>query len=742
MNCVVLLRLILSTLTILLTAGLCAQPQGASPSQNLDSPAVQSTAEARRYYADFALNEQGDPVLGLAVFTNIQAAACIRCHTTDGSSGKAGPELFAIADKFSRADLIKSILEPSASIAVGYDTTVLEINGDEEYQGIIKQATDSWIELMGWDASVTRVAVADITARRTSTSSFMPAALETVMSPRDFANLVAYLQTLHQPTNSMAAGASLARRIPIASRTVGLEPFLGAELHLDHPVWFGQVPGQTNRYVVLEHGGRSWLIEDIGNHFEKLTLVDLSKVVRVGGATGLLGFAFHPEFQSNRRYYLKYQVLEDGVIHTRLVERKFADDFRGDAGEPERELLKIRSVTQDHNGGCIAFGPDGFLYFGMGDTGPQRDPQGHGQDMNTLLGKLIRVDVDRTEGGRPYGIPASNPFVNLPEARPEIWACGFREPWRFSFDPLTGDLWVGDVGQDQFEEVTMVRAGENHGWNVYEGFAPFSERYRSARATCIPPVFSYSHRDGVSVTGGFVYRGQQAPAMVGQYILADFESRRIWALTQTNRSLQTVVEIGRAPTRAVSFGVDHAGEIYLVGYDDGIIYHLNLSTVDPAPVETRVIAETSEHSPVRWRYTTRAPAENWFTPEYDDARWNYGPGGFGTRGTPGAVLRTEWNSSDIWLRREFALGDELAGGVATNSLSLRLHHDEDAVVYLNGVQAARLPRWTSGYVEVDVSPEATRTLHMGRNVMAIHCRQNNGGQYIDAGLIELVRGKL
>ena len=297
---------------------------------------------------------------------------------------------------------------------------------------------------------------------------------------------------------------------------------------------------------------------------------------------------------------------------------------------------------------------------------------------------------------------------------------------------------MGDVGQDRVEEVAIVRAGENHGWNVMEGFTPFSNQYRRDDAKYVPPVFAYSHRMGVSVTAGHVYRGQRAPAMVGRHICGDFESRRLWALAQTNRVLTSVVEIGRAPTRIASFAEDGEGELYLVGYDLGIIYRVNLATVDPTPLQTRVLAETSEREPVRWRYSLQLPAGDWFRPEFNDASWTNAPGGFGTRDTPGAVVRTEWRTRDIWLRRTFDVSTN-AMLASAHSIALRLHHDEDTEVYLNGVEAARLPRWTSGYTEVPISPEAARTLRAGTNVMAIHCRQNSGGQYIDAGLLELIR---
>lgn len=689
-----------------------------------------------RQYRDFAMGRAGEAGRGRELFNNGQRALCAMCHSVDGTSDKAGPDLSTIGDKFPRRGLVDAILEPSAAIAIGYGTTIVETNGGEASAGVIKQSTDAWLELKGVDGQPVRIAKSDIKEQRTSEVSLMPPGLAAGLTLEEFADLIAYLESLRQSANAFAAAPGMPSQIPVAAHAVELQPFFSSEVRLKRPVWFGEVPGFTNRFVVLEHGGVSWIIERTAAGDTQRALVDLSGTVRVGGATGLLGLAFHPKFQENRKYYLKYQIVEDGRISTLLVERQFAADFKSDSGEPPRQLLKIPSVTQDHNGGCIEFGPDGFLYLGMGDTGPQRDPQGHGQDLNLLLGKILRIDVERQDGELAYAIPTGNPFRNTAGARPEIWAYGFREPWRFSFDRATGDFWVGDVGQDQIEEVAIVRAGENHGWNVFEGFTPYSNRYRRDDAKYVPPVFAYAHREGVSITAGYVYRGQRAPQMQGRHICGDFESRRMWALSQTDRALTSVVEIGRAPTRIVSFGEDSAGEIYLVGYDLGIIYRMNLAAVDPTPLETRILADTSEREPVRWRYSLEAPADDWFRPEFNDASWMSAPGGFGSRGTPGAVVRTEWRTRDIWLRREFHIPTDTP---ATESLALRLHHDEDTEVYLNGIEAARLPRWTSGYIEVPINAEAAQSLRAGKNVMAIHCRQNGGGQYIDAGLIQFVR---
>jgi glucose/arabinose dehydrogenase len=286
--------------------------------------------------------------------------------------------------------------------------------------------------------------------------------------------------------------------------------------------------------------------------------------------------AFHPKCRENRKYYLKYQVFEEGKVATIIVEKQFAADFKRDSGQPPRRLLKIVSVAEDHSGGWLEFGPDGFLYFAMGDTGPHHDPNGHAQNLQLLLGKMMRIDVDRREDGKAYAIPADNPFRGRADARPEIWASGFRNPWRFSFDSLTGDLWLADVGQDRVEEVDIVRRGENYGWNVYEAFEPFSNQYRKAERNYAPPVFAYKRKYGNSITGGYVYRGDKQSSFYGVYLCGDYTSKRIFGLTQDNGTLKAVRQIGTIPQGLASFGMDEAGQIYAVGFE-GMIYRLDFS---------------------------------------------------------------------------------------------------------------------------------------------------------------------
>jgi putative heme-binding domain-containing protein len=695
------------------------------------APSVIQNSESRRTeYRKFAVEHSGDAPRGKLVFANEQKTACATCHTTDGTGGRVGPDLSSIGGKFPREELTKALLEPSSTIAIGYGTTVVEKKSGEEIQGVIKQATDNWIELMQADGKLVRIEAKDIERQKTGALSLMPEGIEAGLSHEEFADLIAYLESLK---GSGAAMAGMPDPIPRAVKAATFQPLFRENTRFDHPVWLSQFPSQTNRYVVLEHFGTSWIVEQGDSADKKSILVDLKGRVRVGGATGLLGFALHPKFPQNRNYYLKYQIIENDRISTIIDERQFAPDLKSDSGSPARQLLKIPAFTQDHNGGCIAFGPDGFLYIGMGDSGPQQDPQGHGQDLNLLVGKILRIDVDQTEKDWSYAIPTDNPFRTAANTRPEIWAYGFREPWRFNFDPATGDLWVGDVGQDTFEEVGIVRAGENHGWNVYEGVNPFSEKFRRNNATYIPPVLSYPHRRGVSVTGGYVYRGRRAPKLEGWYIFGDFERRQVWAVTQTNRTLSAAVEIGVAPSRIVSFAQTSDNELCLVGYDDGRIHKLDLSSVDPTPVQTRVLVDTAESKPIEWRFTLAPPPATWMKSDFDDSHWTKAPAGFGTQGTPGGTVRTEWRSNDIWLRRTFAL--EKSAGTA---LQLRLHHDEDADVFLNGVEAAKVPGYTTGYIDVAINPEAVHSLHSGTNVIAIHCRQTSGGQYIDAGIVEEV----
>jgi len=544
------------------------------------APARPPSLEA---YRKQATTKEGDVTRGAKLFADDQKLACAKCHSIDGSASKAGPDLFATGDKFGRRDLVDAVLVPSAVISPGYGTVIVETKAGDEFQGILKQSTATGVQLMGADGKLVSIATADIKEQRGSSLSLMPEGLHEGLSRQEFTDLIEFLTTLRQPESTLVSNHGMPAVIPQLAKPVTARPFFSQELKLPREkvqiglTAFHQLPGASNVFLVLHQKGIIWRMEKTATSEDKTVFADLTgEVFYQRGPNGLQDLVFHPRFRENRKYYLQYQVFEEGKVATVVVEKTFATDFEGDSGQPPRRILKIVSVAEDHSGGCLQFGPDGYLYIVMGDTGPHNDPNGHAQNLQLLLGKLLRIDVDRTEGDLGYAIPKDNPFVGRADARPEIWAYGLRNPWRFSFDRLTGDLWLADVGQDREEEVAIVRRGENHGWNVYEGFEPFSNQYRVEGRTFTPPIFAYKRKYGISITGGFVYRDDKQSSFYGVYVCGDYASKRIFGVTQENGKLKAARQIGTLPQGLVSFGTDEAGHIYAVGYE-GMIYQLNFS---------------------------------------------------------------------------------------------------------------------------------------------------------------------
>lgn len=553
-----------------------------SPELSTGAPAPARTPSLDAY-RKHALTHEGDVARGAKLFADEQRLACAKCHSIDGTASKAGPDLFAVGDKFGRRDLVDALLLPSATISPGYGTLIIETKAGDQFQGILKQANDRGLQLMGADGKLVSIAAADIKERRGSTISLMPDGLQNGVSLQEFTDLTEYLTTLKQPESTLASNHGMPELIPELAKPVIARPFFSQQLKLPRAkvetglTALHQVPGLSNVFLVLHQKGMIWMMEKTPAGEEKNVFADLtSEVFSDRGPNGLLDVVFHPKFRQNRTYYLDYQVFEEGKVTTIIVEKKFAAGFKRDSGEPPRRVLKIVSVAEDHSGGCLQFGPDGFLYIVMGDTGPHNDPNGHAQNLQLLLGKLLRIDVDGRENGKAYAIPADNPFRGRSDARPEIWAYGFRNPWRFCFDGVTGDLWLADVGQDRVEEVDIVHRGENYGWNVYEGFEPFSNQYRVEGRTFTPPVFAYRRKYGNSITGGYVYRGDKQSSFYGVYLCGDYTSKRIFGVRQENGTLKTVRQIGTIPQQLVSFGTDEGGHIYAVGYE-GMVYQLDFS---------------------------------------------------------------------------------------------------------------------------------------------------------------------
>jgi glucose/arabinose dehydrogenase len=279
---------------------------------------------------------------------------------------------------------------------------------------------------------------------------------------------------------------------------------------------------------------------------------------------GLLGFAFHPNFKENGQFFVYYSA--EGSPRKSHVSRfqVSADDPNKADPKSETVVMAIDQPYGNHNGGSIAFGPDGYLYIGLGDGGSGNDPLGNGQNLETLLGSILRIDVDHTSNGKNYAIPADNPFVNRAKAQPEIYAYGLRNVWRLGFDPKTGTLYAGEVGQDLWEEINIIKKGGNYGWSVREGTRNFGNRPETAKETPIDPIWEYDHGVGRSITGGVVYRGKRLPELEGMYVYADFVSGKIWVLKYDEESGKVVrnLQISAGGIPVMSFGTDEDGELY------------------------------------------------------------------------------------------------------------------------------------------------------------------------------------
>ncbi len=536
-------------------------------------------------YRDRALRQEGDPARGKTIFHD-DRSACSQCHTVDGSGTNAGPDLSVAGNKFSRADLIRSVIEPSSSIMMGYATTIVKTKAGAKIIGVIKTASEDEIVIAGVGDVRETIPIEDLASRETSKLSLMPPGLHTGLKVEEFIDLIAYLESLKLAESEMENTRGTPKVIPRLKESVTLYPFTSPSHGLHKPVWFEEHPVIDDVYIVAEQERATLsLIDKTGETEAKTLFVNIRPEVYVQPNEGLLGVAFHPNFIENRRYFMMHEIMDNGTERgMAIVERRASEDYRSDAAPelPSKRILRIHATTEVHHGGGIDFGPDDYLYIGMGDGGPQEDPLGHGQDLGTLEGKLLRIDVDNKDANLEYAIPDSNPFAESkdPNVRREIYAYGLRQAWRFSFDEANDELWIGDVGQNRFEEITIVRPGENHGWNVYEGFELFSTDYRREDETYVPPVVSFGRHHGLSITGGYVYRANPGSSFYGVYICGDYETKRLWGVTHDDRQLKTIKEIGTSPAKIVSFGKDREGSLYVVGYDDGVMYQMDFREAD------------------------------------------------------------------------------------------------------------------------------------------------------------------
>ena len=388
-----------------------------------------------------------------------------------------------------------------------------------------------------------------------------------------FAAIVLLLQALGGPTpGAMATDA------PVRSAEAGLELVPVVAGGLQSPLFLTHSGDGSGQLFVVEQGGTIRIIDR--GVLQEIPFLDLrDRVWTKGNEQGLLGLAFHPDHKTNGRFFVNYNRREDGAT----VVAEYHRQGRGlqAIGESERVLMVVPQPYLNHNGGMIVFGPDGFLYIGRGDGGSRGDPQNRAQNPQEWLGKILRIDVDR---GRPYAIPPDNPYA-AGGGRPEIFALGIRNPWRFSFDRETGMLWLADVGQYKWEEIDLVVAGGNYGWRIMEGTHCYNPEEGCAAEGLTFPIAEYGHEQGrCSITGGYVYRGTAVAAVRGTYLFGDYCSGELFALSASanKRSSTAPRVVMQTGMRISSFGEDEAGEVYIVDHK-GAVYRLVAARALPKP---------------------------------------------------------------------------------------------------------------------------------------------------------------
>lgn len=340
-------------------------------------------------------------------------------------------------------------------------------------------------------------------------------------------------------------------------------------LNFSQPLAMLQAPGDPNRWYIVEKGGHIYWFNSNDTPPTHHLYIDLSNIVDTRSEGGLLGMAFHPEYATNGYVYLSFTEPGNAPNSYPAMHSYVSRFTRGNTETlnpaSRFDIITVPQPYTNHNGGNILFGPDGFLYFGLGDGGSANDPLDHGQNTSTLLGALLRFDINSQT---PYAIPQDNPFYTS-GGRPEIYAYGLRNPWRWSFDRQNGTLWLADVGQNQYEEIDIIVKGGNYGWRCYEGLQ-ITNNHCNTSGPYIPPVAVYTRDEGISVTGGYVYRGSVIPALNGVYIFGDFGTGNIWGLFAQAAGQYQRKQLGSSTLNISSFAESHTGELYIVDYKGGL----------------------------------------------------------------------------------------------------------------------------------------------------------------------------
>lgn len=374
-----------------------------------------------------------------------------------------------------------------------------------------------------------------------------------------------------------------------------LKPAFPSLPNFSYPIEMVQAFDGTNRLFVAQQRGLIYVFDNSPSVSSKKIFLNLSgKVSPSGGEAGLLGLAFHPNYETNRYFYVNFTFDSASALYSR-ISRFTASSSNPDTTLPSTEqiLITLPQPFSNHNGGKVSFGPDGYLYISFGDGGSGGDPQGNGQSLSTLLGKILRINVDSSANGKNYSIPVSNPyFGNLSGYKEEIYAYGLRNVWKFSFDYTTGKLWAGDVGQNAFEEIDIIEKGKNYGWNKMEGFNCYGTCDTTGKGFT-RPVYHYSHTLGLSITGGYIYRGTLLPGLYGKYLYADYQYCSVWALSYDGINPTTNVQLWDSTNNTFfisTFGTDQNNELYVVRYGNtlGAIYKIVNSAVSTLDLKSSI----------------------------------------------------------------------------------------------------------------------------------------------------------
>lgn len=358
-------------------------------------------------------------------------------------------------------------------------------------------------------------------------------------------------------------------------------------LSFNQPLFLTHSRDGSNRIFVVQQDGFIKVFENSPEAAKAETFLNIQNKITAGGEMGLLGLVFHPDFANNDSFYVNYTVGFGGQRRTVIARYTLMPGQPGRADpNSERILLEINQPASNHNGGMMQFGPDGYLYIAIGDGGGSGDPGDNSQDRKTLLGNILKIDVDSISGGVQYGIPPDNPFVgNTRDYREEIFAWGLRNPWRFSIDFETGEIWAGDVGQTRQEEIHLIEKGDNLGWNIMEGFECFNKNnFNNPLNSCDQngltlPIVDHGRNVARAITGGYIYRGAARPEFTGAYIYGDFETGRIWMLRYENSQVTADSLLLNTNLFISSFGIDAQNELYILDYLAGEIYKF-----EPTPV--------------------------------------------------------------------------------------------------------------------------------------------------------------